>query len=303
MEQSDTSLRDLWQKSGRRLWQHGREVMLAALALLLILVSASLIALTQMNNIVSTDVAATAVVHDKAISTAYVATTSARAKATALAQAHARATAQAIATATATVTQATATAIASANPYPPHTGTLAFDDTLSNNSSNGWSVGSDKNGDNCSFTGGSYLAKSAQQNLAYICYATTSNFSNFVYQVQMRITSGDAGGINFRANQTGVNDYLFAIYANGSYFLYKGNKNQYQSISSGSSGAIKTGLNQTNLVAVIAHGSSIALYVNHQQIASVNDSSYGSGEIGVSAVNISSGSTQVAFSNAELWTL
>jgi hypothetical protein len=56
------------------------------------------------------------------------------------------------------------------------------------------------------------------------------------------------------------------------------------------------------LLAVIANGNTITMYVNHQQVASVQDSTYSQGQVGVAAEDVS-GPTEVAFSNARVWTL
>lgn len=290
------------QKSAGRHWPHQRVVTLVGLALLLILVSASILAFTQMDRIVSTRVAATSIVHVRTISTAYVATASTSARGTVLAQTLAWATAQAIATATTTITDATSTAAASTNPYPPHTGTLALDDTLRNNSANYWNIGDNKQGGVSTFTGNALHVKEARQDSIIPCLASPT-FSNFVYQVQVRLLSGDAAGITFRYDGQKGTGYLFLLYANGSYEIDKASNYTATIITSGSNGAIKTGLNQTNLVAVIAHGSTMELYVNGQHVDSLNDSSYNSGLIGASVSNQNSGSSEAAFNNARVWTL
>jgi len=66
---------------------------------------------------------------------------------------------------------------------------------------------------------------------------------------------------------------------------------------------IKAGPNQTNLIAVVANGSTLDFYVNSQKIDSVNDGTYSSGQIGVIADNYHDNPTEVAFSNAKVWTL
>ena len=75
-----------------------------------------------------------------------------------------------------------------------------------------------------------------------------------------------------------------------------------QVLTSGRAAAIYTGLNVANLLAVVAHGNTIDLYVNHQSLASVTNGSYDAGEVGVAAA-YETGITEVAFSNAEVWTL
>ncbi len=73
-------------------------------------------------------------------------------------------------------------------------------------------------------------------------------------------------------------------------------------MTQGSSPAIKQGLNQTNLIAVVAQGTNIALYINHQLLGNVTDSTYSHGPVGLFAV-VYTQPTEVAFSNAKVWTL
>jgi hypothetical protein len=125
----------------------------------------------------------------------------------------------------------------------------------------------------------------------------------------MTIAKGDGGGIIFREDNARGNTYYFAIGQQSGVWGYKlwgfnncnSNNCKVSELRSGSSAAIKTGLNQSNLVAVVASGSTIDLYVNNHKIDSVSDSSYGSGQIGVAATYLKS-PTEVVFSNAKVWT-
>ncbi len=202
---------------------------------------------------------------------------------------------------------ATATIIAqNPDPYPPMNRTLADIDPLSDNSHGyNWNVNSDKFG-TCAFIGGAYdVIDPTQDNEGKGCLASP-NFSNFVYQVQMRIVKGDGGGILFRDDGNG-NGYYFFIGQNGTYEfgIYKGACNNCTFSTTdrhtGASPAINKGLNQSNLVAIVASGSTIDLYVNNQKIGSGSDSTYGSGQIGVLAADLN-GPTEVVFTNAKVWT-
>ena len=186
------------------------------------------------------------------------------------------------------------------DPYPPNTGTLALNDPLSDNSNgNFWGESSETNG-SCSFTGEKYHINVLQTNIYFACTSRVSNFSNFVYEVQMTIVQGDRGGIIFRSD--GNNFYYFRIGNDGTYSLdiYKDNSDQHTLISSSNS-AINIGHNQSNLIAAVANGSNIVLYVNNQRIDSVTDSAFSQGQIGVAASD-NSHLTEVVFSNAKVWT-
>ena len=119
----------------------------------------------------------------------------------------------------------------------------------------------------------------------------------------MQIIQGDCGGIMFRANPTHTQFYYFRVCQDGTYtlYLYVDDKNaDAQTLATGTSSAINTGLSQTNTIAVVANGNQISLYINHAPIAGAVDSSYTIGHIGVAA-QAESSQTEVAFSNMKVW--
>ncbi len=214
------------------------------------------------------------------------------------------------ATGTANASNATATAVAQAqaaqtatavvlnqNPYPPHTGTLTLSDPLADNSKgNNWPDSVDQNGSGCTFKDGAYHL--IQPVKGYIQSCTTGTFSNLAAQVEMTILKGDCGALIFRQ---GDSYYTFSVCQNGSYFLDIYGKVSKNLVTS-SSTAIKTGLNQMNLIAVVANGSSITLYVNGHDLSSLNDGTLHSGGVGFGA-NAFTGATEVAYTNVKVWTL
>ncbi len=191
----------------------------------------------------------------------------------------------------------------SQDPYTGSTTTLLVD-PLSNNS-NGyfWNEGNDSNGA-CEFTGGSYQVSASQGTTRY-CVASTTDFSNLSYEVQMTIFQGDCGGITFRADSANSNLYFFRVCQDGSYALklYVDNMNaNAQTLTGHSSSSIHKGLNQSNTIAVVANVSTIDLYVNQQKIDSVSDSTYNHGQVGLVADAVNS-PTEVVFSDAKVWRL
>ena len=273
------------QKPKRR--STGMIVAIVAIVLLLILGSVGFLVVH--NNQVATDnsnATATANAHVTATQQAIVSATG-RANATASAVANAKAT-------------ATATVVAgNPNPYPPNTGTLALYDPLtSNNQGYKWDEGS-----GCAFTNNSYHVSEATTGKFLYCSAGTSNFSNFAYRVEMTITRGDCGGMIFRANTSNNSFYDFEVCQDGSYYLalYANGSGKYIMQPKNSS-AIKTGLNQDNIVAIVAQGKSLTMYVNNQNLGTANDASLSSGSVGViaDAVNVS---TDVGYVFAKVWTL
>src|SRR6266849_3707439 len=171
---------------------------------------------------------------------------------------------------------------ANPNPYPPHRGTLVLSDSLRpDNSNNGWDRGGA-----CVFKGDGYHASVSSANFFNDCLNTKTTYSNFTYQVTMKIIKGNAGGIIFRADSVNSKYYLFRVGGEGIYVLsqYVDNVGAHSKILSRSFCLhCNLGLSRTNVLAVVADGHSITLYVNSQQIASINDSSYDRGQIGVIA--------------------
>jgi hypothetical protein len=202
--------------------------------------------------------------------------------------------------------QAEATTTALQNIYIQATrGRPVLDDPLEDNSKGyGWFTSS-FTGFPCDFTAGAYHVKSSTQSSGTLCVAQNTDYSNFAFQIQMTILAGDTGGIAFRADDANVRLYLFSIQPAGTYALdlYPGSNTQGRRLAFGSSSAINSGLNRPNLITVVARGSSIDLYVNRQYVTGGSDSTYSHGQIGVAAWAYDSNPTEVAFSNAKVWTL
>jgi hypothetical protein len=218
-------------------------------------------------------------------------------------QAAATAKTQSAATARA---QATATFVASHYPFSSN---LVLDDPLLDNSKgNEWEVKiRSDNKAACQFVAGNYHVFELDTQYFYNCLGKNTSFSNFTYQVQMVITRGDAGGITFRLNRSGGKNigYLALISAQGFFSLSSLNKDGLKTLNSGSSSAIKKGLDEINSVAIVARGNMFELYVNEQPVAKVSDIAYSEGQIGVVAWPFSNDGhpTEVAYSNVKVWKL
>ncbi len=201
--------------------------------------------------------------------------------------------------------QAYATATASviaANPNPYDGGTLALYDSLSQ-PLNWYNDTNTSFGGACQFTNGAYHISLSKPERNYPC-TEGSDFSNFTFEVQMTISKGDCGGVVFREGPGGKH-YYFSVCQDGYYSLilyvdYTGTNAKY--LTSNSSLAIHTGLNASNLIAVVANGSTLGLYVNRQKIDSVTDSTYSHGTIGLTAEAFNN-PTEVIFQNAKVWKL
>lgn len=199
-----------------------------------------------------------------------------------------------------TTTPPTSTAPLETIPYPPYRGRLALNDPLRDNSKGyAWDEGTRSDGSFCKFLGSAYHANQVDPQHFNACIAEATNFSNFAFEVQMTILKGGGGGMIFRADNATGNLYYLRILQSGNYIL-----SAFGSVSttlvSGSSSAIKTGLNQINQIAVVADGSTFDFYVNSQKINSISDTLYTRGAIGVTA---DYAPAEVVYSNARVWEL
>ena len=191
------------------------------------------------------------------------------------------------------------------NPYAPHLGMLVLQDPLVDNTR-----GYDWNElmtstYACKFEAGVYHVIQTQYPFFTDCFAehVGVHFSNFTFQVQMKIIQGDCGGIAFRADSTEKQFYFFRVCQNKFYDLrrFVDNTNRTaQLLTSGFSSAIVTGINATNLVAVVAQGSELDLYVNQQDVQGITDTAYSDGKIAVAASQ-NGNPTEVIFSNIMIW--
>ena len=227
-------------------------------------------------------------------------TDNANATSTAVNQSNATATAQVLLAKHATATviaKLTATAASQQNIYTRVTsGTPALNDPLSSNTNGyGWNEGSQ-----CQFINNVYDITQTASGFFHYCQAVNTNFSNFAFQIDMHIVKGDAGGIIFRSTNT-VAFYYFRVESDGFYDLYNEDGKKLNKITSGPSLAIHPG-NQSNTLTVIATGNTIYLYVNQQFLTRINDNAYSQGPIGVVAESYGN-PTEIAFSNAKVWTL
>lgn len=220
---------------------------------------------------------------------------------------HAAATATAQINATATA-QAKATFLASHYPFSDN---LVFRDPMSDYSIGlGWTASTDKEA--IQFIGGALHLKEADK--AQIVYSVALNtlnttFSNFTYEIQMTIIKGDKGGIMFPKGGGKHSFWVFTISSDGSYDLYiRDSDHRYSRLIHGSSAAINTGLNQSNLIAAVVRGGRVDLYVNGNFVNSVEPLTLdevdapAQGPIGVVAIDVNN-PTEVAFRNAKVWEL
>jgi hypothetical protein len=212
--------------------------------------------------------------------------------------AQAQASAEAIAAFTAKSPQEIYTQVTSRQPD--------FSDPLSQQDTNTW-VNFNAPTISCFFMQGAYHALDTKGPSYSICPATNSNFSNFAYQVQMKLLRGDGGGLLFRMDIKHNLYYRFVIHRDGKYILYANHSVSPETVvAGGSSNVIQAAMSKlpspSFTATIIAFDSYIYLYFNGQFLAKANDDTVGSGSIGVGP--ISDGSlTETEFSNVKVWIL
>jgi len=199
-----------------------------------------------------------------------------------------------------------ATAEADKKAYPGYLsghGTLTFFDPLSQEGR--WHYRPDSRGGSCQFTGGAFHV--SETRIGYFSWCLADGiFGNFAFEVQLTITRGDCGGMTFRDDGNG-HFYKFLICQDGVYRVSKYMSNSDgTTLQSSNSSAIRTGLGQQNKMAVVASGSTMIFYVNEQPIGQEQGSGNTPGKISLIAHPYSPDDghvTDVAYSNARLWTL
>lgn len=204
---------------------------------------------------------------------------------------------------TATATPTTSSTNTDTIPYPPYKGKLVLNDALHNNNQGyGWDVYAvDTYGGACQFAKDGYHVFE-QQKYVQTCRPTTGQFGNVALEVQMKVIKGNCGGVTFRDDgRTAA--YHFEVCQDGTFMLYRYDASGSATTElSDSSTAIKKGLNQSNLLAVVAINAQFDLYINGQHIDSISDNTLPQGYIGLRASYYGS-VVEVVYSNIKVWTL
>jgi hypothetical protein len=231
-----------------------------------------------------------------------------QANATATQQAlNATATAQALATATAqanAIASATASVIQAATAGPPIYSD-PFSDPQDGNQMSGW----DRKKNACTFQQDGYhvIAKSGVTSGLQGCYQSGQQFQNFTLKVDMRIVSGQSGGLFFRANNQGVDSgYLFEADSKGEYRLssssdFTGGRTTLQDWTASS--ALNKGFDVNNTLEVIVQGNTLKLYANGGFLAVVQDATFpDTGYIGLQAsTDNQNKSADVVYTNLKVY--
>jgi eukaryotic-like serine/threonine-protein kinase len=222
--------------------------------------------------------------------------------ATGTAGAYATGTAYANATITAVVAATATMDAAYPDTYAPNDhATLFLYDPMSK--ADQWKPDQSSPGGYCRYVSAAYHIKESQTGYTYHCFSKFS-ISNFAFEVQMRVLSGDCGGLDFRAQANGK-EYEYTVCQDGSFSIWvdkDNNVNNNRELIGSQSSAIKKGLGQPNTLAVVAKGTTLVFYINHTKLYSANDTTSDQGSIGLIA-DSSANQTETTFSSARLWSL
>src|SRR5579884_3676747 len=183
-------------------------------------------------------------------------------------------------------------------------GKPALQSSLSSNDTYNWSEYDAKSFGSCIFKNERYYASVPLGSGYNFCSATNSSFKDLAVQVEMTITRGDKGGIEFRSSSyysDSPSSYTFTIGKDGSYSFHSDYTGK--TLLNDFSSFIKTGLNQTNTIAVIAQGSHFYLYINRHYITSTSEAYYTTGGTIAVGAQATVHPTEVAFRNVQVWKL
>jgi hypothetical protein len=241
-----------------------------------------------------------------------VAFTPAQASATAIAGTNATATAETNATAVAQDVAngaTTAQAVKLQQIYTQATsGTPSIDDPLSNNNMGyAWGVLTTSWEGACWFTGKDYHIAISNSGYYWLwCAGRNIYLNNFAFQVQESMAKPGDAGIVFGYTADGF--YRMDIGSAGTFTLYQYTQNnkQTQTLISGTSSAINSGLNQANVITLIVNNGNLYFYVNNQFVIGGDLNAYGlsyqPGTFGFAAQNFGQ-PVEVVYTNLKVWTL
>jgi serine/threonine protein kinase len=191
--------------------------------------------------------------------------------------------------------------------YPP-TSPPQLDDPLLINQLD-WDEGS-----NCNFVAGVYRI-ALPTGGSTTCYARSTNYHNFIYQVQMTFVKMgqqfSAGGITFRGDENINTSYNIEIFENGqfSFVAHTGKTTTkviagYPQNTQGIAG-FHTQPGQSNTLAIVAHNHQFTFFVNNQPVfGPIQDTTSDHGMLGVFATGgLGSDRTEITFSDVKVWQL
>lgn len=135
----------------------------------------------------------------------------------------------------------------------------------------------------------------------FYCLDNETDAGDIAFQIQMRVLSGNGGGLVFRTNSLDGR-YVFELYQNGSCRIFLSKKNAARPTTLASGVASSADANSANTLTLIEKGNHYYFYVNGQYVTSLSDTTFTSGYVGVIADDYQS-SGEAVYTDAEIWDL
>lgn len=192
----------------------------------------------------------------------------------------------------------------------------SFTDTLNGQNPAAWDLNI-QNGEGCIFKNNALQIIVSSQQIFNACYLHNQTFSDFAFQVQMKMkqasTPGQthAGGIIFRTNLTQQTAYTFDIITNSNGALTDthtdlvlNDVNAVPHILFTQTDPTLNDLGQPKELTVIALQNKLYTYINKKLIGSATDATFHSGALGLFVDNTGPDPLiDVTFQNAQAWVL
>ncbi|HUY75975.1 MAG TPA: family 16 glycoside hydrolase [Ktedonobacterales bacterium] len=145
------------------------------------------------------------------------------------------------------------------------------------------------------------------------CFAEgPTSFTNFAFSINMQVVKSSASqafdaGIAFRCPQTPDTCYEFTVDGSGNYSLYAYANGQAVTgpniPTTDHSPLFHTTVGSVNQLAIQVKNKTISLFINGHFLTSVTDATSASGRIGVTEDAAKTGTVEVLFSDAKVWSL
>ena len=158
----------------------------------------------------------------------------------------------------------------------------------------------------CLFQNQGYSVDMTLDDHYYPCYLETP-LKDFMFQVQMQIKSGDAGGIIFRDDKKRTDFYYLYLSTTGTYTLNywaNGTGSTVDKLMLGVSGDFYHDQVQkrVSVVTLLARGSDLSIYIDDKYVDHIDDNRRGSGRIALTAHKLLN-DTEVLYKQVHVWTL
>lgn len=178
----------------------------------------------------------------------------------------------------------------------PFSNVTLLDDSLASNSKNNWYVDT-----HCLFQNGAYRVVENDSDRFYPC-TEFNQFTKFTYEATVSNFNGFGVGLIFLSNATASSYYMFMIFHDGAYGLYRYDDNNLtKTLVTGSLNSFDA--QTTFTMGVVVHNNAIALFENGSQLkqASVPGVDALQGSVGVTAASEKGGTASASFTNAKVW--